>query len=163
MEATGSGTLVVTTPSDLEIVMTRVFDAPRELVFEAHGSCEHLSHWWGPRKYRVVECAVDFRPGGAWRIVLGGPEGEIPFFGEYLEIVPPERIVWTFGFGDGQAGGPETYTFEERDGRTTITSRAVFSSLEERDGVLESGMVAGAEETYERLDEYLAVLAGPSA
>lgn len=163
MATSGSKTITVTTPSAREIVMTRVFDAPRELVFEAHTSCEHMSHWWGPRKYGVVGCEIDFRPGGKWRIVHQGPDGgEIAFFGEYLEIVPPERIVWTFGFGDNP-GGPETYTFEEHDGKTTITGSAVFPSQEVRDEVLDSGMVSGAEETYERLDEYLETLKGPKA
>lgn len=155
----GSNQLVTTTPSDTEIVMTRVFDAPRELVFEAHTSCEHMSHWWGPRTYEVVDCDIDFRPGGTWRVVHRGPDEErtITFFGEYLEIEVPERIVWTFNFDD-TTGGPETYTFEERDGKTTITSRAEFPSKEVRDMVLESGMESGAIETYERLDEYLEVL-----
>ena len=150
-----SGKLQITTPTDREIVMTRVFDAPRELVFEAHSSCEHLSNWWGPRKYDVVSCDVDFRPGGKWRVVHRGPDGnQITFFGEYLEIVRPERIVWTFGFDDNP-GGPETYTFEEHDGKTTLTSTAVFPSKELRDQVMESGMESGAAETYDRLDEYL--------
>ncbi len=150
--------LVTTTPSDREIVMTRVFDAPRDLVFEAHTSCEHMSNWWGPRKYEVVDCEIDFRPGGTWRVVHRGPDGdETTFFGEYLEIVRPERIVWTFGFEDNP-GGPETYTFEEHDGKTTVTSSAVFPSKEMRDEVLGSGMESGAIETYERLDEYLEVL-----
>lgn len=151
--------LVTTTPSDLEIVMTRVFDAPRDLVFEAHTSCEHLSNWWGPRQYDVLECEVDFRPGGTWRVVHRGADGnQITFFGEYLEIVRPEKIVWTFNYND-QPGGPETYLFEEHDGKTTITSRAEFPSKELRDWVLMSGMESGARETYERLDEYLDVLA----
>jgi uncharacterized protein YndB with AHSA1/START domain len=159
----GSHELVVTTPSDREIVMIRVFDAPRELVFEAHTSCEHMSKWWGSRKYEVVECEIDFRPGGTWRIVYRGPGAdEITFFGEYLEIVRPERIVWTFNFND-TLGGPETSVFEENDGKTTITSTAVFPSVEVRDGVLGSGMVAGAEETYDRLDEYLEALRGRAA
>lgn len=159
----GRHRLVTTTPSEREIVMTRMFDAPRELVFEAHSSCEHISNWWGPRRYEVVECDIDFRPGGSWRIVHRGPEGdEITFFGEYLEIVPPERIVWTFGFND-TPGGPETYIFEEHDGKTTLTSKAVFGSAEERDAVLGSGMESGAIETYERLDEYLEVLRARTA
>jgi uncharacterized protein YndB with AHSA1/START domain len=150
--------LVMTTPSDTEIVMTRVFDAPRELVFEAHTSCEHMSRWWGPRKYDVANCDIDFRPGGTWRIVHRGPEGdETTFYGEYLEIQAPERIVWTFNFDD-TTGGPETYTFEEHDGRTTIMSRAEFPSKEIRDQVIASGMEGGAAETYDRLDEYLEVL-----
>ncbi len=150
----------MTMPSDREIVMTRVFDAPRELVFDAHSSCEHISKWWGPRKYEVATCEIDFRPGGAWRIIHRGPSGnEIAFHGEYREIVRPERFVWTFGF-EGMAGepGPETYVFEEHDGRTTLTTTAVFSSVEERDAVLGSGMESGAAETWDRLDEYLEVL-----
>jgi len=161
----GEHRLITTTPSDREIVMTRVFDAPRDLVFEAHTSCEHMSKWWGPRRHEVVSCEIDFRPGGAWRIVHRGPDGdEIAFFGEYLEIVRPERIVWTFGF-EGMPGppGPETHVFEERDGTTTITSSAVFSSVEERDAVLGSGMESGAAETYDRLDEYLEVLGAREA
>lgn len=160
MGGSGKYELLISTPTEREIVMSRTFDAPRELVFEAHSSCEHIARWWGPRKYEVVACEIDFRPGGAWRIVHRGPDGdEIAFFGEYQEIVPPERIVWTFGF-EGMPGepGPETYVFEEHDGRTTITSSAVFGSKEERDGVLASGMVSGATETYDRLEEYLEVL-----
>lgn len=148
-----------------KIVMTRVFDAPRELVFDAHSSCEHVSHWWGPRNHEVVQCEIDFRPGGAWRIAHRGPDRETPvFFGEYLEIVRPERFVWTFGF-EGMPGepGPETYVFEEHDGKTTLTSTAEFDTIEQRDAVLETGMEEGAAETWDRLDEYLEVLARPMA
>ena len=160
MGKTGSRRLEVTTPSDREIVMTRAFDAPRELVFEAHSSCEHMSRWWGPRGYEIVDCKIDFRPGGAWRIVHRGPDGdEFTFFGEYREIVPPERIVWTFGY-EGMPGepGPETMTLEEHDGKTTFKSVSVFDSVEARDAMLESGMEAGAAETMDRLDEYLEVM-----
>jgi uncharacterized protein YndB with AHSA1/START domain len=153
----GRNEVDVTTPSDREIVMTRVFDAPRELVFEAHSSCEHLSHWWGPRKYEFASCELDFRPGGTWRIVQRGPDGEIPGFrGEYLEIVRPNRIVWTFEW-EGMLGhvGPETMVFEDLEGKTKLTTTSVFNTPEERDGMLASGMVAGAVETYERLDQYL--------
>ena len=154
----GSSKLVTTTPSDTEIVMTRVFDAPRELVFEAHSSCEHMSRWWVGPDHEVASCDIDFRPGGTWRIVHRGSDGnETTFYGEYLEIEAPERIVWTFNFDD-TTGGPESYTFEEHDGRTTITSRAEFPTKELRDMVLASGMESGAIETYERLDEYLEVL-----
>ena len=165
MDGSGSNKLTIMTPSDREMVMTRVFDAPRDLVFEAHTSCEHISNWWGPRKYEVVSCEIDFRPGGTWRVVHRGPDGnEIAFHGEYREIVRPERIVWTFGF-DGMPGdpGPETMVFEEHDGKTTLTTTSVFGSVGERDGVLESGMESGAVETYERLDEYLEVLRGRAA
>jgi uncharacterized protein YndB with AHSA1/START domain len=120
--AADAKTLNVTTPTDREIVMTRVFDAPRELVFEAHTSCEHLSRWWGPRKYETVFCEIDFRVGGTWRIVHRGPDGEIPgFHGEYLEIERPERFTWTFIWEGAGEGGPETFEFEEHDGKTTLT------------------------------------------
>jgi uncharacterized protein YndB with AHSA1/START domain len=152
--------LSVTTPSDREIMMTRVFDAPRDLVFEAHSSAEHMKNWWGPRKYEVVSAEVDFRPGGKWRIVHRGPDGEeYGFHGEFREIVRPERIVWTFEF-EGAPGqvAIETLTLEEHDGKTTLTASSIAGSREERDAVLESGMVEGAIETYERLEEYLETL-----
>ena len=160
MGGRGSNQLTVTTPSDLEIVMTRVLDAPRDLVFLAHTSCEHMSHWWGPRKYEFESCEMDFRPGGAWRIVHRGPEGEIPGFrGDFREIVPPESIVWTFEW-EGMPGhvSVDTLKLEERDGRTTLTSTSVFDSVEDRDGMLESGMEEGAAETMDRLADYLEVL-----
>ena len=162
MTASGKHELVTTTPGS-DIVMTREFDAPRDLVFEAHTSCEHMSNWWGPRGYEFASCEIDFRPGGSWRIVHRGPDGEgTTFFGEYLEIVRPERIVWTFNFDD-TTGGPETYVFEEHDGKTTVTSSATFPSVEVRDAVLQSGMETGAAETYDRLDEYLDVLKARAA
>ena len=160
MGASGSNMLTVSTPSDREIVMTRGFDAPRELVFEAHSSCEHMSNWWGPRKYEVASCEIDLRPGGKWRIVHRGPEGEEHGFrGEFREIVRPERIVWTFEY-EGMPGhvSVDTLTLEEHDGRTTVTGTSVLDTVEDRDGMLESGMESGAAESYDRLDEYLEVL-----
>jgi uncharacterized protein YndB with AHSA1/START domain len=157
--------LKVTTPSDREIVMTRVFDAPRDLVFEAHTSCEHMSHWWGPRKYEVIRCEMDFRPGGAWRIAHRGPDGEeYGFRGEFREIVRPERIVWTFEY-EGMPGhvSVDTLSLDEQDGKTVLTATSLFDSVEDRDGMLESGMESGAAEAYDRLDEYLEILRGPAA
>ena len=157
---TAGKTLTVSTPSDREIVMTRVFDAPRDLVFEAHTSCEHTTKWWGPRGYEIVGCEIDFRPGGKWRMVHRAPDGEeYGFHGEYREIVAPESITWTFEF-EGAPGqvSVETLTLEEHDGKTTLTTRSVFDSVEARDGMLQSGMESGATETMERLDEYLEVL-----
>lgn len=152
--------LVVATPSDTEIVLTRTFDAPRDLVWEAHTSCEHLRNWWGPRRYEVAECEIDFRPGGAWRIVHRAEDGEEHGFrGEYREIVPPEKIVWTFEY-EGMPGyvSLETLTLEEHDGKTTLTAVSLHGSKEARDGMIESGMEAGAAETFDRLDEYLETL-----
>lgn len=152
-----SGKVTVTTPSDTEIQMTRVFDAPRDLVFEAHSSAEHMKHWWGPRKYEVVSAEVDFRPGGKWRIVHRGSDGvDYGFHGEYREIVPPESITWTFEF-EGAPGqvAVETVKLDEKDGKTTLTVTSVAPSKEARDAVLESGMTEGAAETWDRLEEYL--------
>jgi uncharacterized protein YndB with AHSA1/START domain len=160
MGASGSNTLTVSTPSDREIVMSRVFDAPRELVFEAHSSCEHMSNWWGPRKYEVASCEIDFRPGGEWQIVHRGPGGEEHgFHGEFREILRPERIVWTFEY-EGMPGhvSVETLTLEEHDGKTTVRATSVLDTIEDRDGMLESGMESGAAESYDRLDAYLEVL-----
>jgi uncharacterized protein YndB with AHSA1/START domain len=156
--------LTVTTPSDREIVMTRVVDAPRDLVFEAHTSCEHLSRWWGPRRYEVAECELDFRPGGAWRMVHRSEDEEHVFSGEYREIVPPERIVWTFEWGGAPGhGSVDTLSLEEQDGKTLLTATSVFDSVEDRDGMMQSGMEEGAAETYDRLEEYLETLKGRSA
>ena len=155
-----SSALTVTTPSEREIVMTREFDAPRDLVFEAHTSCEHMTRWWGPRKYEFASCEIDFRPGGKWRVVHRGPDGdEHAFRGEYREIVPPERIVWTFEY-EGFPGqiSVETLRLEERDRKTTLTATAVYDTVEARDAMLQSGMEEGARETMDRLDEYLAQL-----
>jgi uncharacterized protein YndB with AHSA1/START domain len=159
MAAPGSNPMTLTTPSDTEVVITRTFDAPRDVVFETHTSCEHMSHWWGPRKYEVADCEIDFRPGGTWRIVHRAEGQEHVFRGEYREIVRPERITWTFEWM-GMPGhiSVDTVTFEEHDGETTLTTTSVLDSVQDRDAMLQSGMESGLAETWERLDEYLEVL-----
>jgi uncharacterized protein YndB with AHSA1/START domain len=155
MSKTTSGSLTVTTPSDREIVMSRVFDAPRELVFEAHSKCEHLRHWWG--RGNPLDCEMDFRPGGTYRFVEHAPDGnDYAFRGEYREIVAPERIVYTFEF-EGMPGHVcvDTLVLEERDGKTTLTATSVFDTVEERDGMLASGMEEGANESLDHLAELL--------
>jgi len=157
------GALTLTVPSDREIVMTRVFDAPRELVFEAHSKCEHLAKWWGPRKYSLAICELDFRPGGAYRFVHRGPDGmeEHGFRGEFSEIAPPERIVWTFEW-EGMPGhvSVDTLTLEDLGGgRTKLTAHSLFDSVEDRDGMVQSGMEEGAAETWDRLAEHLQTMA----
>lgn len=157
MVAQNSSALSITLPSDREIQMTRVFDAPRELIFKAHSSCEHLKYWWGPRKYELSSCEMDFQPGGKYRFVHSGPDGEEHGFrGEYREILEPERIVSTFEW-EGLPGhiSVETVTLVEENGKTTYTSTSVFDSVEDRDGMLQSGMESGANESMERLEEYL--------
>jgi uncharacterized protein YndB with AHSA1/START domain len=154
--------LTVKTPSDTEIVMTREFDAPRELVFEAHSKCEHLEKWWGPRKYSLEVCEMDFWPGGKYRFLHRGPDGleEHGFRGEYREIVPPEKIAWTFEW-EGMPGhiSLDTLTLEDLGGgRTKLVSHSRFDSKEDRDGMLQSGMEEGAGETYDRLAEFVQTL-----
>ncbi|HZN70633.1 MAG TPA: SRPBCC family protein [Micromonosporaceae bacterium] len=151
--------LTVTMASDLEVVMTRVFDAPRALVFEAHSKCEHLRKWWA--RGNPMDCEVDFRPGGRYRIVEHvADEGDFVFFGEYHEIVVPERIVQTFEY-EGMPGKViiDTITFEEHDGKTTLTTRSLFETVEDRDGMLTTGMETGYGQSLDKLAELLTTLA----
>jgi uncharacterized protein YndB with AHSA1/START domain len=154
---TGGKTLNLTLPSDTEIRMTRDFDAPRELVFKVYMDPESIPLWWGPARYPTEVVAMDVRPGGAWRFVSRGGDGaEFGFHGEFKEVVPPERMTWTFEF-DGAPGhvSVETVSFSERDGVTTVTITSVFASVEDRDAALRSGMESGVVETMDRLAELL--------
>ncbi|HEV8639322.1 MAG TPA: SRPBCC family protein [Chloroflexota bacterium] len=155
------GKMTLTLPSDREIVLTRTFDAPRRLVWEAFTKPEHVRHWWGLRGSTMTSCDMDFRPGGSWRFVLREADGnEYAFRGEIREIVPPERIVQTFEF-EGMPGAVsvESLTLAEHGGKTTITATSTFDSIEGRDGMLQSGMERGAAETYDRLEEHLRTIA----
>jgi len=155
---TKSAALTLTMPSDREIVMARVFDAPRELVFKAYTDPNLIPQWWGPRGDTTSVDKMDVRPGGVWRYVHRRPDGnEHAFNGVYREIVPPERLVYTFEF-EGMPGHVllETVTFEEHDGKTTLTDTALFQTVEDRDGMLKSGMEEGAAESLDRLEELLA-------
>lgn len=160
MADSNAGTSAATTftmPSDREIVMTRVFDAPRELVFKVMNDPAQLPHWWGPKRLTTTVETMDVRPGGRWRVVQRDPDGnEYAFNGVYREVVPPERVVRTFEF-EGMPGHVllETATFEEHDGKTKFTSTALFESVEDRDGMLESGSEAGATESMDRFAELL--------
>ena len=143
-----------------ELVFERTFDAPREEVWKAFTDPEIVPRWWGKRGSTTTVVEMDVRPGGAWRYVSSAPDREdVAFYGEYLEVTPPERIRWTFMFdveGLGPQGGPETHTFEDLGGRTTIRSVGHFDSVESIDGALATGMVGGAIETWDRLAEVLA-------
>ena len=155
-----TGTLKVTTPSDREIVLTRVFDAPRQLVFDALSKPELLRRWFGPHGHSLVVCEVDFRVGGAWRFVLEGPDGRnMGMSGVYQEIVPGERTVHTEAFDDYPGDSVVTTVLTEHDGKTTLTGTVLYNSREVRDAVVESGMEHGAAETYDRLAELLPSLA----
>ncbi|MDB5309464.1 MAG: hypothetical protein JWO38_3666 [Gemmataceae bacterium] len=145
--------------SDREIVITRVIDAPRDLVFSAWTDPEHVSRWWGPRGFTTTTSRMDVSPGGVWRFVMHGPDGrdyqnKIVF----SEVVKPERLVYAHG-GDDE-GEPVnfhvTVTFEDQAGKTKLTMRSLFPSAEERDRVVrEYGAVEGGNQTLARLAEHL--------
>jgi uncharacterized protein YndB with AHSA1/START domain len=151
-----SDTFKASTPSDREIVLTRLFDAPGRLVFEAMTKPEHVKRWWGclDDKYSVPVCEIDLRVGGAWRFVNRGPMGEVAFHGIYREIAPPDRVVFTEiyeAYPDVES--VVTAVFTEEGGKTRLTATCLYPSLEVRDAVLNSGMTHGAGISYDRLED----------
>jgi len=148
-----------------ELVLTRMFDAPRELVFASYSSCEHLRNWWGPRRWPMAECSIDFRVGGVWHYCLRGPNEGDESWGRsvFREIVEPERIAYTDAFSDADGHVDESMPqtegsvdLEDVDGRTRLTLRAKYPSSADLEKVLHMGMEAGISETLDRLDEHLA-------
>src|SRR5438128_7328723 len=157
MEEQTKTTSKVSLPSDREIVGSRIMDAPPELVFKAYTDPELIPRWWGPRRYATTVDKMDVRPGGVWRYISRGADGtEFAFHGTYREIKRPERLVSTFEF-EGMPGHVvvDTATFEERGWKTQVTVTSRFESVEDRDGMLKSGMEDGAAETWDRLAELL--------
>jgi uncharacterized protein YndB with AHSA1/START domain len=153
------GKLQVTTPSDREIAMTRVFDAPRSLVFDAWTKPELLKRWLGVRGgWTFAVCEVDLRVGGAYRFVWRGPTGaEMGMGGIYREIVRPERLVATEKFDEAWYEGEalDTTTFVERGGKTTATTTVLYTSRAVRDSVLQTPMLTGVAESYDKMAEVL--------
>ncbi|HSK49274.1 MAG TPA: SRPBCC family protein [Solirubrobacterales bacterium] len=150
--------LTVTTPAEREIHTERVFDAPRERVFAAHLDPELIPQWWGPRGTTTVVEELDPRRGGRWCFAMEDPDGGRTLFrGYFREVAEPDRIVQTFEW-DGMPGhvSVETATFEDLgDGRTRVRGVSVFHTIDERDGMIGSGMEKGMAETYDRLEELL--------
>jgi len=168
MIATNSSATNPTTPSEPEVVLTRVFDAPRELVWKAWTDPEHFARWWGPKDFTTPHCTIDLRPGGTWHYCMRSPDGrDLWGGGVFREIVEPERVVMTDYFSDAEGnvvqpaeyGMPDwpvesllTLTFVEHEGKTTMTMRwSVPESLAERQGALQ-----GWNETFDKLAEYVA-------
>jgi uncharacterized protein YndB with AHSA1/START domain len=153
-----TGNLKVTLPTDREIAMTRIFNAPRRLVFEAFTRPELLKRWFGPRGWSLEVCEVDLRVGGTWRYIVRGPDGtKMGMRGVYREITPPERLVFTEAFDDYPGESFVTTVLVEDRGVTTMSATLLYSSQEIRDLVIKSGMEHGAAESYDRLAELLAL------
>ena len=146
-----------TTPSDREIAMTRVFDAPRRLVFEAWTKPEHVPNWLlGPPGWTMPVCEIDLRPGGAWHYVWRKSDGsEMEMRGVFREIVPPERLVSTESWGGDWPETINTVTLIEDNGKTTMTLTVLYPSKEARDAALKTGMKEGVAMSFDRLAEYL--------
>jgi len=145
-------------PGKQEIVMTRTFDVPRDLVFKTMTDPNLIPQWWGPRYLTTTVDEMDVRPGGRWRYVQRDPQGnEHAFHGVYHDIAAPERLVFTFEY-EGVPGHVllDTVTLEELDGKTRLTDQSVFQSVADRDGMVQSGMESGATEMMDRLEELLA-------
>jgi len=152
-----AGTLKVTMPTEREVVMTRVFDAPRRLVFDALTKPELFKRWFGPRGWSLAVCEIDLKVGGAWRSVLRGPSGkDMGMRGVYQEIVRPERLVSTESFDDYPGESLNTLLLAEQGGETTLTIKVLYESREIRDAVIKSGMEHGAAECYDKLAELMA-------
>ena len=154
--AANSASFKTTTPADNRIVLTRLFNAPRHLVFEAMSKPEHIKRWWGNLDdgYSVPVCEVDLRVGGKWRFVNRHPKGDAEFYGVYKEIHPPGRIVFTEIYAPfPDAESVVTATLSDENGKTRLNATSSYPSKEIRDMVLSTGMERGAGISYDRLDE----------
>jgi len=161
--AGNSDSFKVTTQSEHVILMTRLFDAPRHLVFDAMTKPEHVQQWWGRlgEGYSVPVCEIDLRVGGRWRFVNRHPRGEVAFYGEYREVTPPSRIVFTEIFEQfPDSVSVVTTDLTEEDGSTRLTVTVRYPSTEILDMVLASGMARGAGLSYDRLEDLVAEMQG---
>lgn len=157
MTIVNPGTLTLTTPTDREIVMTRVFDAPRKLVFEALTKPELLKLWYGPHGWSLEVCEIDLQVSRAWRFVLRGSDGtEMGMRGGYREVVPPERTVYTWMFDGFPGESLVTNVLVEQGGQTTLTCTILYPSPAGRDAVMNDGMENTVAESYDRLAALLA-------
>jgi uncharacterized protein YndB with AHSA1/START domain len=163
MLAASRDSVTMILPSDREIVLTRVFGAPRRLVFEAWTRPEHVRRWYGCGQLQLVACDIDLRAGGAWRYTLRAPDGaQLTVQGVYREVVPPGRLVHTEqtsrpGFTSSEA--LVTVLFAEHAGMTILTGTIVCRTIEDRDARLESGMERGVAEALDRLAAHLMTMA----
>ena len=147
--------------SERELVVTRTFNGPAHIVFDAWTKPELLTRWWVPKSFglTILSCEMDVRTGGTYRFVFGHPVSEQPmaFFGRYIEVMPHSRLVWTNDEG-GEGGAITTVTFEERGGETLVIMHDLYPSKEALDAAIASGSTCGTGEQFEQLDELLATL-----
>jgi uncharacterized protein YndB with AHSA1/START domain len=162
MDARVDKKLKITTPSNLEIAMTRVFDAPRHLVFDAMTTPEHVKRWLGCAEFALPICEIDLRVGGAYRYVMRSPDGvDSTLQGTYLKVARPETVVFTERFSMPGFTSDEyqvTSTFAETGGKTTLTTTILHKTKENRDGHLNSGIEKGVAPAYDRLAEVVAAM-----
>ena len=145
------------TTADREILMTRVFDAPRELVYAAFIDRQHISNWWGPNGYRTTTHEMDVRPGGVWRFTMHDPDGtDYANLITYTEIVPGERIAYDHGGDLDHADFHTTITFTDEQGQTRVTMHALFPTAEHRTAAAKFGAIEGGQQTLARLADHLA-------
>ena len=147
--------------ADREIVITRVFDAPRELIWNAWTDPKQIAQWWGPRGFTTTIHEMDVKPGGVWRHTMHGPDGtDYPNQNVFIEVVKPERIVYSLAGGKQGDRGTQaevTWTFEAQGQTTKLTLRMLFPSVEARDHVVKTyGAIEGGNQTLDRLGEHLA-------
>lgn len=145
--------------ADRTFVITRVFDAPARLLFEAYSKPEHIMRWFGPKGWPVTLCEMDFRVGGKFRFAMTGPSGKqnTPFGGEYLEIVPNRKIVYDNGFETPGAGRMVvTVTYDEKDGKTTLTIHTLFESIAMRNSHMSRGYEQGTNSGLDQLADLVA-------
>ncbi len=159
--SSGEKRTAVERKSEREVVVTRSFNGPARLVFEAWTKPELLQRWWAPKSIGIsfISCEADVRTGGTYRFVFGHPASEKPmaFFGRYIEVMPPSRLVWTNDEA-GESGPVTTVTFKERDGETLVVMRDLYPSKEALDSAIASGSAAEMGESFTQLDELLVTL-----
>jgi uncharacterized protein YndB with AHSA1/START domain len=155
-----TGVTTYATPSDREIVVTRVVEAPRRVVFEAFTNPKHVPNWLtGPEGWTMPVCQIDLRPGGTWRYVYRKDDGsEMTMQGSYREVVPPARLVSTESWGPEWPETVNTMVLTEAGGLTTITITVSYPSKEARDAALETGMKDGMDQSFARLDTLMETL-----
>jgi len=163
-DAAGKNPTQAERTSDRELTVTRTFNAPARIVFKAWTTPELFQRWWTPKSFgiTIVSCEMDIRTGGSYRLVMRHPDFEqpMPFFGRYIEVTPPSRLVWTNDEG-GEGGAVTTVTFAERGGETLVVMRDTYPSKEALDEAIASGSTSGGhDETFDQLDDVLRTLMG---